>query len=69
MSKLTPFGRFIRKYRIDHDILLKHMADKLGLSSAFLSAIENGAKSIPFDFEDKLIKIYPFTIDEINQLK
>ena len=41
---LTSIGRFLRKLRIDHGEILKDMADALGVSSAFLSAVENGKK-------------------------
>lgn len=44
---LTPFGKKIRKLRIDHVVTMKAMADALGLSSAFLSAVETGRKAIP----------------------
>ena len=66
---LSAFGRFIRKYRIDHNILLKQMADKLGYSSAFLSAIETGAKNIPSDLEQKILINYVFSPEEKKQLQ
>lgn len=44
---LTPFGRMVRKLRIDKGVRLKDMADYLDVPSSFLSAIENGRKQIP----------------------
>jgi HTH-type transcriptional regulator, competence development regulator len=44
---LTPFGKALRKLRIDGDMLLKDMADGIKVTSAFLSAIEAGRKPIP----------------------
>ena len=44
---LTALGRFLRKIRIDRNELLKDMADKLEVSASFLSAVENGKKSMP----------------------
>lgn len=41
---LTPFGVAVRKARIDLEMSLKDMADATGVSSSFLSAIENGRK-------------------------
>ena len=41
----TNFGKFCRKLRIDNDELLYDMAAKLGVSSAFLSKVENGKKN------------------------
>src|SRR5688572_23464950 len=46
---LTPLGKALRKLRIDHDWLLKDMADGIGVSSAFLSAVETGQKQAPAD--------------------
>ena len=46
---LTSIGRFLRKLRIDHGEILKDMADALGVSYAFLSAVENGKKKCPKD--------------------
>lgn len=66
--QLTEFGKFIRKYRIDHNILLKQMADKLEVSSAFLSAVETGVKAIPMNFEEKILAQFSFSDDERHGL-
>lgn len=44
---LTEFGKILRKLRIDNQELLKDMATKLGVSSAYLSAVETGKRKIP----------------------
>ncbi len=44
---LTEFGKAIRKIRLDKGEILKDMAKRLGISSAFLSAVENGRKNVP----------------------
>ena len=46
MSKLTDFGKAIRKLRIDYDTNLNELATSIGVSSAFLSAVETGKKPI-----------------------
>ena len=38
---LTSLGKFLRKLRIDRGEILKDMADKLGVTVSFLSAVEN----------------------------
>jgi len=53
---LTPFGKAMRKLRIDRDLLLKDTADALNVSSAFLSSVESGRKSIPNGWEELLAK-------------
>jgi len=50
----TPFGKTIKKLRIEKGVRLKDMADSLGCKSSYLSAIESGRKRIS---EDWLIKI------------
>ena len=55
---LNAFGQWLRKFRIDKGLLLKDMANTLGISSAFLSAMETGRKSIPNGFADKICESY-----------
>lgn len=52
MSKLTPFGIAVRKLRLEKGLRLIDMAEKLEMSTAFLSAIETGRKPIP----DRLVR-------------
>ncbi|QQE90245.1 helix-turn-helix domain-containing protein [Azotobacter chroococcum] len=49
----TQFGKVLRKIRIDRGMLLKDMAEGFGVSSAFLSAVETGKKSIPNGFVER----------------
>ncbi|MGT2866525.1 helix-turn-helix domain-containing protein [Streptococcus fryi] len=65
----TEFGKYLRKLRIDEGEVLKRMAEKLGVSSAFLSAVENGKKKIPKDWDEKLSNLYQFTEEQRSQLK
>lgn len=44
---LTKFGKQLRKIRIENDQKLKDMADKLGVTVAYLSAVENGNRKVP----------------------
>lgn len=55
----TELARELRKLRIDEGITLMEMAKKLGISSAFLSAVENGKKRIPDRFLEQLATAYP----------
>ena len=43
----TSIGDFLRKLRLTKEQKLKDMAELLGVTSAFLSAVENGKKSMP----------------------
>ena len=58
---LTSIGKFLRKLRIDNTEILKDMAERLGVSSAFLSAVENGKKKMPESWNEKLAELYDFS--------
>lgn len=59
----TDYGKILRKIRVDENELLKNMSDKLEVSSSFLSAVENGKKSPPENFTDKIREKYD--LDEV----
>ena len=44
---MTPFGEKVRQLRNQRGILLKKMAMDLGVSSAYLSALEHGYRGRP----------------------
>ena len=44
---ITNFGKFLRKLRIDNNEFLKDMAARLGVTVAYLSAIEHGKRDVP----------------------
>lgn len=66
---ITAFGKVLRKIRIDHNEILKDMADKLNVSSAFLSAVEVGRKSIPNTWCDTIANLYSLNSEEATELK
>lgn len=66
---LTSIGKFLRKLRIDNEEILKDMAEKLGVSSAFLSAVENGKKKMPEGWSEKLKNLYSFSPEQEEELQ
>ena len=44
---MTPFGERLRRLREERGITLKEMAASLGLSAAYLSALEHGRRGRP----------------------
>lgn len=58
---ITEFGKELRKLRLDCGEILKDMALKLNISSAYLSAIECGKREIPKNFMQKLKEHYDIT--------
>ena len=55
---LTNLGRFLRKIRIDEGEILCDMANKLGVTASFLSAVENGKKRMPSAWNQKICELY-----------
>lgn len=66
---VTEFGKVLRKIRIDHGEILKQMADRLNVSSSFLSSVENGKKTIPTDWCDKISTFYRLDESQSQLLK
>lgn len=65
---LTSFGKFCRKLRIDEGELLKDMAVKIGVTSSYLSAVENGKRNVPRDWSNKIIDLYELNSKQQNEL-
>lgn len=66
---LTPFGKALRVFRVNNSELLKEMADRLGVTPAYLSAVENGKKDPTDELMARLYKAYRFTPSEKEELE
>ena len=66
---LSMFGKALRRYRIDNDLLLKDMADTLEISVAFLSSVEVGKKKVPAALISKLTAAYNLDKETLDNLK
>ena len=62
--KLTPFGKVVRKFRIDRGLTLKDMAEVLETSPVFLSAVETGRKNLTKKLLNSIIESFEFSDDE-----
>lgn len=65
----TSFGKEIRKLRIDSDQTQKDLAKLLGVSPAFLSAVESGKKQVPKKWIEKIAKIYQLSPRDTERLQ
>jgi transcriptional regulator with XRE-family HTH domain len=65
----NDLGKMLRKLRIEKDERLADMADKVGVSIAFLSAIETGRKEPPLDVTDRISAAYKMTTKQRTQLE
>lgn len=66
---VTPFGKQLRKIRIDRSEILKDMADRLEVSPAFLSAVENGKRNVPHNWISVLSLAYNLSGEEMASLQ
>ena len=55
---MTDIAKFLRKLRIESEENLGDMAERLGLSAAYLSAIENDKRTAPEDMKERLFEAY-----------
>jgi len=55
----TEFGTKVQRLRQLAGMTLYEVAQKMNMSSAFLSAVENGRKRVPDDFVGKLADAIP----------
>ncbi len=66
---VTAFGKFLRNLRMDIGELLLQMAEKLGVSPAFLSGVENGKRKIPSNWVNRISETYHLGEAEKAQLQ
>lgn len=65
----TKLGDFLRGLRMKDDISLRKMAADLGISPAFLSAVENGKKKMPDAWFALIPEKYNLTDNESDEFK
>ena len=66
---LTSFGKFCRKLRVENGKLLLDMAKQLGVSSAYLSKVENGKARPRKEWLDIIAREYCLGKDDVHELK
>lgn len=66
---MTPFGRRIRELRKARGVSQKDMAAALGVSAAWLSALENGRRGRPgWEFIQRVIAYFNVIWDDADEL-
>ena len=66
---MTPFGETVRRIRKERGITQKTMARALGVSPAYLSALESGKRGRPgFDFLQRVAGYLHIIWDEADDL-
>lgn len=65
----TPFGETVRKLREARGVTQKQMAAAIGVSPAYLSALEHGKRGTPsFDFLQRVAGYFNVIWDEAEEL-
>lgn len=66
---MTPFGETVRKLRRTKGVSQKQMAAAIGVSPAYLSALEHGKRGAPsFDFIQRVAGYFNIIWDEAEEL-
>jgi len=67
---MTPFGNKVRDYRKARKLSLKKMAEDLGASSAYFSALEHGHRGRPRSgLIQQISGYFKLSWDEVEELK
>ncbi|WP_421855812.1 helix-turn-helix domain-containing protein [Oricola sp.] len=67
---MTPFGERLRKLRDERGITQKQMAREIGVSAAYLSALEHGHRGIPsWGLLQRIIACLNIIWDEADDLQ
>jgi transcriptional regulator with XRE-family HTH domain len=66
---MTPFGEAMRELRRQKGVTQKEMAAAIGVSQAYLSALEHGNRSAPsFDFIQRVAGYFNIIWDDLEDL-
>ena len=66
---MSPFGEKMRKLRADRAITLKQMSTAIGVSSAYLSALEHGKRGRPgWHLIQRIIAYFNIIWDEAEEV-
>lgn len=67
---MTPLGRRLRELRADRGVTLKQMAQAIGVSSAYLSALEHGRRGRPsWYLIQRIITYFNVIWDEAEEIE
>ena len=67
---MTPFGLRVRTLREEKGVTQKEMAEALGVSAAYLSALEHGRRGVPsWPLIQKIVGYFNIIWDEAEDLQ
>ena len=65
---VTEYGKILRKIRIEYGEILGDMAERLKISSAYLSSIETGTRKVPENLTNAIAMEYKLSLEEKENL-
>ena len=65
---LTALGKVLRVIRMDKGLLLKDMADQMGVKPSYISSIENGKRKPSENFVQSVQSALQLTADECRKV-
>jgi len=65
---MTPFGHMLRQERKEQGMLLGQLADKLGVSTPYLSQLETGVKPATGRIIEKIIRVFDLSQSDAEAL-
>jgi transcriptional regulator with XRE-family HTH domain len=67
---VTPFGERLRQLRAQRGLSLKEMADEIGVTPTYLSALEHGRRGRPsWYFVQRVIQFFNVIWDDAEELQ
>jgi hypothetical protein len=69
MAATTEFGKFLRTLRIQRDISARELSEYLGVTAAYLSAVETGKRNIPAAWESGVAEKFRLTQSDRERLR
>ncbi|MBB2972472.1 helix-turn-helix transcriptional regulator [Mesorhizobium sp. RMAD-H1] len=67
---MTPFGKRLRELREERNVSQKQMAATIGVSAAYLSALEHGRRGQPtWDLLQRIITYFNIIWDDAEELQ
>ena len=68
LNMLTVFGKCLRRLRLDQNELLKEMAQRMSVTPAYLSAVENGKRKPTKELVNKILSEYDLDETQIQNI-
>lgn len=64
----SPYGEFIRLYRMSSGVYIREMAKRLGFMISYMKDLESGNEKLPADFENTLLSTFEFSESDREEL-